>query len=498
VNEVNEAVKSSSEMVQYHALSLVYEIKQKDRLAVSRLVSELTKGSLRSPMAICLLIRYISALLHDEPSNQSARSAYQFLEQSLRHKNEMVIYEAARAICNLPGVEARDLSPAITVLQLFLSSTKPTFRFCAMRTLSEVAMRYPVCVTKCNEDMETLISDSNRSIGTLAITTLLKTGDESSVDRLMKQISTFMNDIADEFKILIVNSIKQLCLKFPQKNAVLVGFLANFLREEGGFEYKKAITESIVELMKAIPETKETSLFHLCEFIEDCEFTDLSTQILHLIGSLGPTTASPARYIRFIYNRVILENNVVRAAAVSTLAKFAVKVPALRPSILVLLKRSIQDEDDEVRDRVTLSLSVLNNDEASSFLLDPLPMSFSSLDRSLRSYAQHQASTVGQPLTFTGLPIVEDTSVPDLPISSPVTGGGPKASAAQAASPTPSAEMEDPLAALYAIPEVRARNTLYHLHRRFIYHVTCGRVVPSVFPTCAFVRALISHMLGRV
>ena len=140
-------------------------------------------------------------------------------------------------------MEARDLNPAISVLQLFLSSPKPTFRFCAMRTLSDVAMRYPVCVIKCNEDMETLISDSNRSIGTLAITTLLKTGDESSVDRLMKQISTFMNDIADEFKILIVTSIKQLCLKFPQKHGILVGFLANFLREEGGFEYKKSITE---------------------------------------------------------------------------------------------------------------------------------------------------------------------------------------------------------------------------------------------------------------
>ena len=37
-------------------------------------------------------------------------------------------------------------------------------------------------------------------------------------------------------------------------------------------------------------------------------------QILHLIGKLGPTTASPARYIRFIYNRVILENSIVRAA----------------------------------------------------------------------------------------------------------------------------------------------------------------------------------------
>ncbi|CAN0572047.1 unnamed protein product [Ectocarpus sp. 12 AP-2014] len=45
------------------------------------------------------------------------------------------------------------------------------------------------------------------------------------------------------------------------------------------------------------------SLFHLCDFIEDCEFTALSTQILSLVGELGPSTSAPARYIRFIYNR---------------------------------------------------------------------------------------------------------------------------------------------------------------------------------------------------
>ncbi len=53
-------------------------------------------------------------------------------------------------------------------------------------------------------DLENLISDSNRSIATLAITTLLKIGAESSVDRLMKQISSFVNEISDEFKIVVV------------------------------------------------------------------------------------------------------------------------------------------------------------------------------------------------------------------------------------------------------------------------------------------------------
>jgi hypothetical protein len=53
-------------------------------------------------------------------------------------------------------------------------------------------------------------------------------------------------------------------------------------------------------------------------------------QILHLLGSEGPKTADPSKYIRYIYNRVILENATVRASAVSALAKFGVVVETLR------------------------------------------------------------------------------------------------------------------------------------------------------------------------
>ena len=57
-------------------------------------------------------------------------------------------------------------------------------------------MAHPLAVTPCNMDMEGLINDGNRSIATLAITTLLKTGSESGVERLMKQITSFMSEIA--------------------------------------------------------------------------------------------------------------------------------------------------------------------------------------------------------------------------------------------------------------------------------------------------------------
>ena len=64
--------------------------------------------------------------------------------------------------------------PHFVVLQLFLSSPRPTLRFAAVRTLNKVAMTQPASVASCNLDLENLITDVNRSIATLAITTLLK------------------------------------------------------------------------------------------------------------------------------------------------------------------------------------------------------------------------------------------------------------------------------------------------------------------------------------
>eukprot|EP00887_Chlorella_sp_A99_P007682 scaffold20.g7682.t1 len=373
-SEVAEAVASRHPMVQFQAVALTHALRANDRLAISKLVTQLTRGAVRSPMAQCLLVRYVAQVMAESsaPVPGEARPFYDFLESCLRHKAEMVIFEAARAICNMRDVTSRELTPAVTVLQLFLSSSKPVLRFAAVRTLNKVAMSHPAAVTNCNIDMESLIADPNRSIATLAITTLLKTGNESSIDRLLKQIGGFMNEIADEFKagwafgglgagfgIVVVEAIKALCLKFPAKYRGLMSFLSTVLREDGGFEYKQAIVGAILALIRDIPEAKEMGLAQLCEFIEDCEFTYLSVQILHLLGAEGPKCSDPARYIRYIYNRVILENATVRAAALSALAKFGAECGELRGRVVVLLKRALYDNDDEVRDRATLYLHQL-------------------------------------------------------------------------------------------------------------------------------------------
>lgn len=391
VNEVSDTVNSDNVMVQYHALGLLYQIKKNDKLAITKLVAKFSRSSLKSPYAYCFLIRVATHQLEEEKDSMDT-NLFDFIEGCLRHKSDMVIYEAASAIVSLKCTTAKELASAVSVLQLLCSSPKPSLRYAAVKTLNKISISHPAAVTACNLDLENLITDQNRSIATLAITTLLKTGNEGSVDRLMKQIASFMSEISDEFKIVVVEAIRSLCLKFPRKHSVMMTFLASMLREEGGYEYKRAIVNTIITIIEENPEAKESGLSHLCEFIEDCDYMQLATRILHLLGREGPTTTTPAKYIRYIYNRVILETAEVRAAAVSALAKFGASSEDLLPSILVLLQRSMLDEDDEVRDRASFYYGVLSfKDKAlsSAYILNTLNIAPVSLERALQQYNQH-------------------------------------------------------------------------------------------------------------
>ncbi|KAG1874831.1 coatomer subunit gamma [Suillus subluteus] len=250
---------ATSYITQYHVLGLLYLIHQQDQMAVTKIIQQLGGGksgagtTLKNSMALCMLFWYAAKMMEEDPNIQ--RQILDLLEGWLCHKSDMVNFEAARAICKMNNVNASQLTKPIAVLQLFLSSPKPVY----------------------------------------AITTLLK----ASVDRLMKQITGFMSEISDEFKVIVVERASTLAS------------------------------------------------------VQDCEFTKLSVQILHLLGLEGPKALQPTKYIRFIYNRVVLENATVRAAAITSLANFGMR------SINILLNRYLDDVDDEIRDRATMYLRVM-------------------------------------------------------------------------------------------------------------------------------------------
>lgn len=67
---------STSNISQYHALGLLYLIRQHDRMAVTKLIQQLagsrssfgsSNSVLRNPFAYCLLIRYAAKILDEDP-----------------------------------------------------------------------------------------------------------------------------------------------------------------------------------------------------------------------------------------------------------------------------------------------------------------------------------------------------------------------------------------------------------------------------------------------
>lgn len=72
-NSGYQPVPSTSHITQYHALGLLYLIRQQDRMAVTKMIQQLGGGksgggtTLKNPMALCILIRYAAKVMEDDP-----------------------------------------------------------------------------------------------------------------------------------------------------------------------------------------------------------------------------------------------------------------------------------------------------------------------------------------------------------------------------------------------------------------------------------------------
>uniref|UniRef100_A0A095A1A0 Coatomer subunit gamma-2 n=1 Tax=Schistosoma haematobium TaxID=6185 RepID=A0A095A1A0_SCHHA len=159
-------------------------------------------------------------------------------------------------------------------------------------------------------------------------------------------------------------------------------------------------------------------LLQLCDFIEDCEHVKLTQRILHLLGREGPYLKRPRQFTRYIYNRVMLESAPIKCTATTALARFAAHNEELLPSILVLLKRIMIDEDDEVRDRAAFYHYILSHNQValkSAYLLsEEMHLSPSGLERALLDYVHNSHTVAGSPFSLATVPIADIVQPNDL------------------------------------------------------------------------------------
>ena len=393
VPEVQERLTASNFNVHYHGLLLIYEIKRNDPVSLTKLLVSMTRSNLKSPLSHCQLIRFIKeTMLRMSLDSSIEHVLLEYLEGCLHRSQDMIVLEAAKAMCEIRTATPKDIASALTVLQLFLASTRSCVKFAAIKALNKVAVQFSKYLVPNYSDFEPLINDPNRCIATLAISTMLKISSEANVDQLLKQIQVYIAELSDDFKVDIVSSIKALCVRMPGKAGSLLNFVASCLKQDGSFQLKQAMVECMLGIMREVPECQEISLLHLAEFIEDCPFDILQCRVLHLLGELGPKMSHPSSYIRFIYNRLILEKGMIRAAAVNALARFG-QIAELKKSIGLLLRRCLEDRDDEVRERAAMNLKSL---ETGRPLTYALPMSLLALEAAVQKALQGSSLDLSQ------------------------------------------------------------------------------------------------------
>ena len=110
----------------------------------------------------------------------------EYLENCLHKSNDIVVYEAAKALCERENASTQELTSALTILHLFLSSSRNSVKFAALKTLNKIANVHSKFLEANFADFEALMNDPNRCIATLAISTLLKISSEANVDRILK------------------------------------------------------------------------------------------------------------------------------------------------------------------------------------------------------------------------------------------------------------------------------------------------------------------------
>lgn len=111
------------------------------------------------------------------------------------------------------------------------------------------------------------------------------------------------------------------------------------MKFEGSVQTKNEIIDAVIWFINNNTEFKKQALLNLSEFIEDCQYDQIKTKILDILGREGCSLKNPSILIRHIYNRIILENPIVRASAITSLSEIANREPKLKKNIIILIRK---------------------------------------------------------------------------------------------------------------------------------------------------------------
>ncbi|EOB12669.1 Coatomer subunit gamma-2 [Nosema bombycis CQ1] len=268
-----------------------------------------------------LAVRILSNKLEQDPSNLNHFK--NFLNSNF--SSEAVFFEACKCVVSMKDeLAVQFINQALQGLKIFVKSQIFSHKFASIRIISLLSLRFPKNVAVLNNEIEQLLSEDSKTISMLAISTLLKTGTEETVDRLVKMLPEFMNEMDDHYKKISIDTLEYLSNSYSSKRDAFVNFLARSMQERGALDFKMHLLSVLNRNIKKDC-LREKILDILCMYVEDSEHHQLSMEILGILGREIPHSVNPRKYLLHVYNRLILEDNKIRSAALQCLYNLSMR-----------------------------------------------------------------------------------------------------------------------------------------------------------------------------
>ncbi|EPR79945.1 SEC21 protein [Spraguea lophii 42_110] len=336
---------SSNDISGYYTLGLIYEMKKNDDQYLFRLVQKKSAGYLA--MGMLRILRKVFYL--DRKLNT------QILQEFLGSREEFVILEATKVVDSLEEDGVVFLTQTLNNLRILLRNNNPVMKIAALRVINNLSKKFPKKIELINKELERQAKNNF-----LVMQILLRTGTESTIDKLVEQIPDSKN-LPENFKTELILVLENLSKKYPSKKSKFLELLKENMINQGSIEFKKFILK-IIE--RNIKENQSFFIGLLSDYIEDSHHFHLTIEILGILGEEIPKNINCNKYIVHIINRLILENDKVRISALQSLHNIFIHSVnnELKNSIKKIIKSLTKDKNFEVRKTARFLYKNINTD----------------------------------------------------------------------------------------------------------------------------------------
>ncbi|KAL0244738.1 hypothetical protein GEMRC1_008820 [Eukaryota sp. GEM-RC1] len=369
--------KSVDASVQLQCISFISKATEHDlKSHVQSLSSIVEVRSKLATIPALLLTALIGSVLRRMPQPQRPPSFLSFLTDETKSTSHSVSIGACRELVSLSDCPPSILMEVQSSLKYSLTSSMslPVQKLAAVRTIELLSSKgYDLGTIFSSLSLEGL---EGKTLTALTLSIKFQsnlTAAEATTE--LRKLSRFLRSLgSDSLRIKVLEAIKKMPLRNADLAEPVLSFVGSLLREEGTQKLKSCL----FDVVKSVAETHRCDLAvadFLSELIEDCEYTSIAVDSIELLCDVADVNKDTSlKYVRSLINRILLENTVVRCAALRSLGRLFIEIEdqsgVLYAEILKVFKMALVDSEDEVRELAIFITQNIEQQKGKDFLVE--------------------------------------------------------------------------------------------------------------------------------